>query len=185
MVLEMAAVEIRREQGMSESDDAGLPTPRTSRKMVAYVARMSPGYRWSEDYQIDCDGDYGEYLDMGVTVMASYARYVKTVVRRVVEDRSLMDRWAPVIRADLEIIELLCAINRNDILTAVATGAFEDFTDAEGLVLDTLFANFGPRSKALWREFIPIYFTTRVSPGAGVKIMEWNKRAIPGWPLVR
>lgn len=148
-----------------------IPLPKDAREMVEYIVKNAPGFVGSDAYNIDLDGDHQKHMDEAINVSASFGCYLLSIADCVIVDPERAAELGPEIKKGFDVIEALSTSELDEIINTLTTGTFEaiDSTDSD-VTYSTVVCRLGPRSRALWDEWMPKISYRKPDPGLGVKI---------------
>lgn len=149
-----------------------LPSPPMfASSLVYYLIRTVTGFRESDAYAIDLDGDYREYVDMYTTALSAVGRFLMEMVDAAIDDPGQLPDLKPRIDRVFDVLEVLSKSDNPEIPNAVFTGTMETIDSAERSdTLATIVRNLRPTSRKLWDDWMPLNSTRDPHPERGVDL---------------
>ena len=151
--------------------------PENVKDLCAYIVDNVIGFKKSEEFQVNWDGDCKEFSELLVLGFSSFGRFVSRTVKEAMEKPERRAALKPVIDSAFEVIEMLSTIDDDYIDTCVTTGLFEALDDVPTDALwSTIVSRLGPKSRATWDFYIPGVSRSQLRPECVVDLDDGQLR---------
>lgn len=148
-----------------------MPLPKNLSELVEYIVKNAPGFVGSDAYNIDLDGDYRKHLKYPTNVSSSFGRYVTSIVERFINNPERAAELGPEIKRAIDVIEALSRSEVDEIINVLTIGIFEGILSVESdVTFSTTVCRLGPRSRAVWDEWMPRITYREPDPALSIKI---------------
>lgn len=139
--------------------------PTRPSELCSYIVENAIGFKDSEEFHEDWDGDCKEFSELFVLGCSSLGRFASRIVREAIERPERRVALKLTIDSAFEVIETLCLVKDEYIDTCVTTGLFEALDDVPTEeIWSTICSQLRPASRAKWDYFIPGVSKRRFSP---------------------